>query len=95
MILDGWGIGNGTQSDVIKSGNTPYIDSLKAKYPNSQLLTDGENVGLPEGQMGWVPSLLVERSKSCELVRTIQQSIFLKVAYHLKTKERKKERKHE
>ena len=52
MILDGWGIGNGTKSDAIKAGNTPYIDSLLAKYPNSQLLTDGENVGLPEGQMG-------------------------------------------
>jgi len=52
MILDGWGIGNGTKSDVIKQGNTPYIDGLMAQYPNSQLLTDGENVGLPEGQMG-------------------------------------------
>jgi len=52
MILDGWGIGNKTKSDVISQGDTPYIDSLFAKYPNSQLLTDGENVGLPEGQMG-------------------------------------------
>ncbi len=52
MILDGWGIGNKTKSDIISQGNTPYIDSLKNKYPNSQLLTDGENVGLPKGQMG-------------------------------------------
>jgi 2,3-bisphosphoglycerate-independent phosphoglycerate mutase len=52
MILDGWGIGNGTKSDVIATVGAPYIDSLKAKYPNSQLLTDGVNVGLPEGQMG-------------------------------------------
>ncbi len=52
MILDGWGIGNGTESDAIKNGNTPNIDKLLAQYPNSQLLTDGENVGLPEGQMG-------------------------------------------
>lgn len=52
MILDGWGIGNKTKADVISQGETPYIDSLLAKYPNSQLLTDGENVGLPKGQMG-------------------------------------------
>jgi len=52
MILDGWGIGNKTKADVISQGDTPYIDSLLAKYPNSQLHTDGENVGLPKGQMG-------------------------------------------
>ena len=52
IILDGWGKGNGTKSDAIKNGETPYIDSLLKKYPNSQLLTSGENVGLPSGQMG-------------------------------------------
>ncbi|MCF6366489.1 MAG: 2,3-bisphosphoglycerate-independent phosphoglycerate mutase [Bacteroidales bacterium] len=52
MILDGWGIGNKTKSDVISQGDTSYIDSLFEKYPHSQLLTDGENVGLPVGQMG-------------------------------------------
>ncbi len=52
MILDGWGIGNKTKSDAISQGDTPYIDSLLENYPNSQLLTDGENVGLPKGQMG-------------------------------------------
>jgi 2,3-bisphosphoglycerate-independent phosphoglycerate mutase len=52
MILDGWGIGDKTASDVIYSTPTPFIDSLCAKYPNSQLLTSGENVGLPDGQMG-------------------------------------------
>lgn len=52
LILDGWGIGNKTKSDVIYNANTPYIDSLYTKYPNSQLLTCGNNVGLPEGQMG-------------------------------------------
>ena len=52
LILDGWGIGNKTKSDVIYNANTPYIDSLYAKYPNSQLQTSGNNVGLPEGQMG-------------------------------------------
>jgi 2,3-bisphosphoglycerate-independent phosphoglycerate mutase len=52
MILDGWGIGDGSRSDVIASGETPNIDALTAKYPHSRLLTCGEDVGLPEGQMG-------------------------------------------
>ncbi len=52
MILDGWGIGNGSDSDVIAKVGTPFINSLKDKYPNSKLLTSGENVGLPDGQMG-------------------------------------------
>ncbi len=52
MILDGWGIGKHTHSNVIYSTPTPYIDSLLANYPNSQLLAAGEDVGLPEGQMG-------------------------------------------
>ncbi|MCK7535079.1 MAG: hypothetical protein MZV63_30855 [Marinilabiliales bacterium] len=52
LILDGWGIGNKSKSDVIFNSYTPYIDSLYTKYPHSQLLTCGENVGLPDGQMG-------------------------------------------
>ena len=46
MILDGWGIGNGTKSDVIAQMPTPYWDSLLAKYPHSQLQASGEYVGL-------------------------------------------------
>ena len=52
MILDGWGIGNHSKSDVIYSTPTPYWDSLLAKYPHSELQASGENVGLPDGQMG-------------------------------------------
>ncbi len=52
MILDGWGIGDGTRSDVISSTGTPNINALKKIYPSSSLLTSGEDVGLPEGQMG-------------------------------------------
>ena len=52
MILDGWGIGDKSKSDVIFQGNTPYMDFLQKTYPHSQLQTSGENVGLPEGQMG-------------------------------------------
>jgi 2,3-bisphosphoglycerate-independent phosphoglycerate mutase len=52
MILDGWGIGDGSKSDVISSTPTPYWDSLLNTYPHSQLQASGENVGLPDGQMG-------------------------------------------
>ncbi len=52
MILDGWGIGNGTKSDVISTMHPAYISAMTAKYPHAQLRTDGENVGLPNGQMG-------------------------------------------
>ncbi|MBI4945697.1 MAG: 2,3-bisphosphoglycerate-independent phosphoglycerate mutase [Bacteroidetes bacterium] len=52
IILDGWGIGNGSKADAIANSKTPFYDYLLKTYPHSQLLTDGENVGLPEGQMG-------------------------------------------
>jgi 2,3-bisphosphoglycerate-independent phosphoglycerate mutase len=52
MILDGWGIGNSTKSDVIYTAKTPNMDGLKKNYPNSTLLTSGRNVGLPDGVMG-------------------------------------------
>lgn len=52
IILDGWGIGDKSKADAISAGETPFIDSLYQKYPNSQLRTDGLHVGLPEGQMG-------------------------------------------
>lgn len=52
VICDGWGIGNKSKSDVIYNTPTPYWDSLLANYPHSQLQASGENVGLPDGQMG-------------------------------------------
>ena len=52
MILDGWGLGDGSRSDVISTVPTPNIDNLIKKYPHSKLLASGENVGLPDGQMG-------------------------------------------
>ena len=52
MILDGWGIGNRSKADVIYNTPTPYMDYLNANYPHAQLLASGENVGLPDGQMG-------------------------------------------
>lgn len=52
IILDGWGIGNKSESDAIYHANTPYMDMLLSRYPNSTLSTSGEDVGLPDGQMG-------------------------------------------
>ena len=52
MILDGWGIGDGSKADVISSTPTPNMTRLKKQFPNSRLHACGEDVGLPEGQMG-------------------------------------------
>ena len=52
IILDGWGIGDKSDSDLIYKANTPVMDRLTQKYPSSKLMASGENVGLPEGQMG-------------------------------------------
>ncbi|MGL5890354.1 MAG: 2,3-bisphosphoglycerate-independent phosphoglycerate mutase, partial [Bacteroidia bacterium] len=52
IILDGWGIGDGTVSDAIAHASTPFFKHLLATYPHSTLRTSGEDVGLPDGQMG-------------------------------------------
>ncbi len=52
MILDGWGITQDPNVSAIAQANTPFIDQLLQKYPHAKLYTSGENVGLPEGQMG-------------------------------------------
>ena len=52
MILDGWGIGHHDKADVISTVHPAYISAMTEQYPHAQLRTDGENVGLPDGQMG-------------------------------------------
>lgn len=52
IILDGWGLGDGTKADAIANAHTPFMDGLYKTYPYSTLRTSGEDVGLPEGQMG-------------------------------------------
>lgn len=52
IILDGWGHGPNPKVSAIAQAHTPFVDSLYKKYPNSELITYGEQVGLPEGQMG-------------------------------------------
>ena len=52
MILDGWGLGKHGKGDVIFNTPTPYLDYLNAVSSHSCLQASGENVGLPDGQMG-------------------------------------------
>ena len=52
MILDGWGIGDGSKADVISRVPTPNLTYYKDHYPNNRLHASGEDVGLPDGQMG-------------------------------------------
>lgn len=52
IIMDGWGLGKVKSSDAIQNASTPFVSSLYAKYSNTTLTTCGEQVGLPDGQMG-------------------------------------------
>lgn len=52
IIMDGWGHGKVPQSDAIAGADTPFVSSLYQRYPHTELVTCGEAVGLPEGQMG-------------------------------------------
>ena len=52
IIMDGWGLGKVEKSDAIRHAKTPFVSSLYTKYPHTTLVTCGEDVGLPERQMG-------------------------------------------
>ena len=52
IIMDGWGLGKVKSADAIQNANVPFVSSLYSKYPNSTLVACGEEVGLPDGQMG-------------------------------------------
>lgn len=52
IIMDGWGINRNPKTSAIEAAKTPFTDSLYLNYPNTNLLTHGEYVGLPEDQMG-------------------------------------------
>lgn len=52
LIMDGWGLGKDKKVDAIQNANTPFVSSLYGKYPHTTLVTCGEAVGLPDGQMG-------------------------------------------
>lgn len=52
VIMDGWGLGKVASADAIRHARTPFTSSLYNQYPHTTLVTCGEDVGLPEGQMG-------------------------------------------
>jgi 2,3-bisphosphoglycerate-independent phosphoglycerate mutase len=52
VIMDGWGLGKIAKADAIQNAKVPFVSSLYNKYPHSTLVTCGEEVGLPDGQMG-------------------------------------------
>ncbi|UYQ93051.1 2,3-bisphosphoglycerate-independent phosphoglycerate mutase [Chitinophaga horti] len=52
IIMDGWGQGKVPAADAIAHAKTPFVSALYQQYPHSTLITCGEDVGLPEGQMG-------------------------------------------
>ena len=52
IIMDGWGLGKEKRSDAIQNAEVPFVTSLYTKYPHTTLVTCGEAVGLPDGQMG-------------------------------------------
>lgn len=52
LILDGWGSTQDPEISAVAQAKTPNFDDLLKKYPNAELRADGENVGLPKGQMG-------------------------------------------
>jgi len=52
VIMDGWGLGLVPASDAIQQAKVPFVTSLYKHYPNATLVTCGEAVGLPDGQMG-------------------------------------------
>src|SRR5580658_9247745 len=52
LIMDGWGLGAVKSADAIRNARVPFVSSLYQQYPNTTLVTYGEEVGLPEGQMG-------------------------------------------
>src|SRR2546430_8921045 len=52
LIMDGWGLGKQKSSDAIQNARVPFVSSLYNQYPHTTLVTCGEAVGLPDGQMG-------------------------------------------
>lgn len=52
IILDGWGLGPDYNADAIATANTPFFDKIMSEFPHNTLITFGEEVGLPDGQMG-------------------------------------------
>lgn len=52
IVLDGFGIRKQRAGNAIKASGIPFLSKLMKKYPSTTLVASGEEVGLPEGQMG-------------------------------------------
>ncbi|MDK2985035.1 MAG: 2,3-bisphosphoglycerate-independent phosphoglycerate mutase [Clostridia bacterium] len=52
IIVDGWGLSENEEGNAAKVADTPNLDKLIEEYPHTELDASGEEVGLPEGQMG-------------------------------------------
>jgi 2,3-bisphosphoglycerate-independent phosphoglycerate mutase len=52
MVLDGWGVSTGEGRDAIAGAKTPAMDDLRARFPSTTLGAAGEDVGLPDSQIG-------------------------------------------
>lgn len=101
IILDGWGIGTDPKVDALSLANTPFYDSLLDKYSHNTLVTYGEQVGLPDGQMGnsevghlnigagrIVNQELVRINKACRENTLISMPAFQKMLGYAKTKKK-------
>ncbi len=62
IIMDGCGLAPADGENAVAAAKTPFLDSLYEKYPHTTLGASGEDVGLPDGQMGnprWATSTSV------------------------------------
>ena len=52
LILDGWGLNDELQGNLIAQARTPVMDKLWSRYPSTILRASGTAVGMPEGTVG-------------------------------------------
>ena len=52
VILDGWGIAQDSRGNAITRANCTNFNGLWFSFPHALLVTAGQSVGLPEGQVG-------------------------------------------
>ena len=52
LILDGYGLAPPAYGNAVSAAQTPYLDSLFAKWPHARISASGLDVGLPAGQFG-------------------------------------------
>ncbi|MDT8447874.1 MAG: 2,3-bisphosphoglycerate-independent phosphoglycerate mutase [bacterium] len=87
IILDGYGLGKGDDTDAVAQAHTPFMDQLRTKYANSQLLTHGPHVGLPTldnlggsevGHLTLGAGMLIDQGSTL-IKKSIQSGAFFKL----------------